>query len=199
MNPNAPETLGPLYFAKIYEADPDPWKFESSPYEREKYHASLQALPLERYHQGFEIGGSIGVLTRMLSDRCDQLLSIDLSPTAQRRAQTRCSDRPQVEFKIMQFPRVTPDQTFDLIVLSEVGYYLCEEELVVARDWIVRSLRPGGHLLMVHWTPFVEDYPLTGDEVHQFFLEATPAPLSHLYHAEKRTYRVDVLAKLATD
>jgi SAM-dependent methyltransferase len=126
------------------------------------------------------------------------LLSIDISPTAQRRAQTRCSDQPHVEFKIMHFPRVTPAQTFDLIVLSEVGYYLCEEELLVARDWIVNSLRPGGHLLLVHWTPFVEDYPLTGDEVHDLFLELTPSSLSHVYHAEKTTYRIDVLAQLAT-
>ena len=69
----------------------------------------------------------------------------------------------------MQFPRETPDQTFDLIVLSEVGYYLSERDLLMARDWIVNALRPGGHLLLVHWTPLVEDYPLTGDEVHDLF------------------------------
>jgi SAM-dependent methyltransferase len=195
MNLNAPESLHPSYFAQLYQANLDPWNFETSLYEKEKYLASLAALPLKRYRRGFEIGGSIGVLTRMLSDRCDRLLSIDVSPVAQGRAQIRCADQPQVEFRIMQFPRETPDATFDLIVLSEVGYYLSNRDLLIARDWIVSALRPGGHLLLVHWTPFVEEYPLTGDEVHELFLAVTPAPLSSVFSARKVNYRIDVLAR----
>src|SRR5580693_2820613 len=112
---NASESLGPSYFAQIYQTNLDPWNFETSPYEREKYLASLAALPLARYGRAFEIGGSIGVLTRMLADRCDRLLSIDVSSIAQGRAEVRCADQPQVEFQIMQFPREVPDRTFDLI------------------------------------------------------------------------------------
>src|SRR3984957_19268078 len=107
MNSNAPESLPPSYFAQIYRTNLDPWNFENSLYEREKYLASLAALPLERYHRALEIGGSIGVLTRMLAGRCDRLLSIDVSPVAQGRAQMRCADQPQVEFQIMQFPQET--------------------------------------------------------------------------------------------
>lgn len=194
MNSNAPDSLGASYFAQIYQANLDPWNFESSQYEREKYLASLAALPLERYHRAFEVGGSIGVLTRMLADRCDRLLSIDVSSLAQGRAQARCADQPQVEFQIMQFPGETPNQTFDLIVLSEVGYYLSEKDLLIARDWIVNALRPGGNLLLVHWTPWVEDYPLTGDEVHDIFLAITPAPLTCVFSSRKTHYRIDVLA-----
>jgi SAM-dependent methyltransferase len=194
MNSIAPESLGASYFAQIYQTNLDPWNFETSPYEREKYLSSLAALPLERYRRAFEVGGSIGVLTRMLADRCDRLLSIDVSSLAQRRAQIRCADQPQVEFQIMQFPREAPDQTFDLIVLSEVGYYLSERDLLMARNWIVNALRPGGHLLLVHWTPLVEDYPLTGDEVHDLFLAITPAQLSVVFSSRKTHYRIDVLA-----
>ncbi|HSZ76554.1 MAG TPA: SAM-dependent methyltransferase [Chthoniobacterales bacterium] len=194
MNSNAPESLGASYFAQIYQTNLDPWNFETSRYEREKYLASLAALPLERYGRGFEVGGSIGVLTRMLADRCDRLLSIDVSSLAQVRAQIRCADQPQVEFQIMQFPGETPNQTFDLIVLSEVGYYLSEKDLLIARDWIVNALRPGGHLLLVHWTPLVEEYPLSGDEVHNLFLAITPAPLTCVFSSRKTHYRIDVLA-----
>jgi hypothetical protein len=196
MNPNAPRTLGFDYFSKIYGANADPWQFETSPYEKEKYLSSLSALPRQHYEQGFEVGGSIGVLTRMLADRCHQLLSVDLSPVAQRRARTRCADQPHVKFMIMQFPSERPTQVYDLIVLSEVGYYLCERDLLIARDWIADSLQPKGHLLLVHWTPFVEDYPLTGDEVHDCFLELTPALFNRVHHAKKETYRIDVLARL---
>jgi SAM-dependent methyltransferase len=196
MNPKAPDTLGPEYFSAIYEANLDPWQFETSPYEKEKYLASVAALPREHYQSGFEIGGSIGVLTRLLADRCHQLLSIDVSPIAQHRARTRCADQPHVKFEIMHFPRERPSQTFDLIVLSEVGYYLCQRELSEARKWILSSLQPGGHLLLVHWTPFVEDYPLTGDEVHNHFLELTPSLLSRVYRAREERYRIDVLTRL---
>jgi predicted TPR repeat methyltransferase len=195
MNSNAPESLPPSYFAQIYRTNLDPWNFETSLYEREKYLASLAALPSKRYRRAFEIGGSIGVLKRMLADRCDRLLSIDVSSAAQRRAQMRCADQPQVEFQIMQFPQETPGRTFDLIVLSEVGYYLSARDLLIARDWIVRALRPGGHLLLVHWTPWVEEYPLTGDEVHDLFLAITPAPFSCVLSSRKTNYRIDVLAR----
>jgi SAM-dependent methyltransferase len=194
MNSNTPESLGASYFAQIYQRNLDPWNFETSHYEREKYLASLAALPLERYRRAFEVGGSIGVLTRMLADRCDRLLSIDVSSLAQGRAQVRCADQSQVEFQIMQFPGETPNQTFDLIVLSEVGYYLSEKDLLIARAWIVNALRPGGHLLLVHWTPLVEEYPLTGDEVHDLFLAITPAPLTCVFSSRKTHYRIDVLA-----
>jgi SAM-dependent methyltransferase len=195
MNSKVPESIHPSYFAEIYQANLDPWNFETSIYEREKYLASIAALPLKRYRRAFEVGGSIGVLTRMLADRCDRLLSIDVSPLAQGRAQIRCSDQSQVEFQIMQFPRETPDATFDLIVLSEVGYYLSERDLLSARDWIVNALRPGGHLLLVHWTPLVEDYPLTGDEVHDLFLAATPASLKSVFSSRETNYRIDVLTR----
>jgi SAM-dependent methyltransferase len=179
----------------MYEADLDPWKFESSPYEKEKYLASLAALPLGRFRQAFEIGGSIGVFTRMLADRCTRLLSIDVSPVAQQRARVHCADQSHVEFEIMQFPQEVPGETFDLVVVSEVGYYLSERDLLIARDWIVHSLQPGGHLLLVHWTPLVEDCPLTGDEVHDLFLAMTPASLSRVFYARKTNYRIDVLAR----
>jgi SAM-dependent methyltransferase len=195
MKSSAPESLSPSYFDQIYQTSLDPWHFESSLYEREKYLASLAALPLERYGHAFEIGGSIGVLTRMLADRCDRLLSIDVSSVAQGRARIRCANQPQVEFQVMQFPRETPGQTFDLIVLSEVGYYLSERELLIARDWIVDALRPGGHLLLVHWTPWVEDYPLTGDEVHNLFLTTHPTRLQCVFSSREINYRIDVLAR----
>ena len=195
MNPKAPKTLPSPYFEKIYQTNPDPWQFETSPYEREKYFASLAALPTPCYQHGFEVGGSIGVLTRLLAGRCLRLLSIDISPTAQRRARARCGDQPHVEFQIMQFPREKPGQTFDLIVLSEVGYYLSAADLLSAREWIIQALHPGGHLLLVHWTPFVEDYPLSGDEVHECFLEMTPTPLTRVYQARKERHRIDVLAR----
>ena len=75
MNPLQSNSLPPSYFDKLYSENPDPWKFETSVYEANKYAATIAALPKERYRAAFEIGGSIGVLTEKLQERCDSLLS----------------------------------------------------------------------------------------------------------------------------
>ena len=70
-------SLPSAYFEAIYQADADPWRFATSDYEREKYAATLAALPLQAYRSGFEVGCSIGVLTSQLARRCDRLLAVD--------------------------------------------------------------------------------------------------------------------------
>jgi hypothetical protein len=39
------QTLRPEYFDALYSADPDPWKFAASPYERAKYRLTLREGP----------------------------------------------------------------------------------------------------------------------------------------------------------
>jgi hypothetical protein len=51
----------------------------------------------------------------------------------------------------MTVPDEFPDQTFDLIVVSEVAYYWSTEDLARAKDLIAAHQTTGGHLLLVHW------------------------------------------------
>ena len=189
-------SLNPDYFEQMYAADPDPWDFETSEYEAKKYADTIAALPKDCYRSAFEIGGSIGVLTEKLSDRCDQLLSIDVSERAQARAKERCKHLPQVEFAVMQVPHQYPDRRFDLTLVSEVGYYWGEADLKLAQQQIAQHLEPQGHLLLVHWTPYVEDYPLTGDEVHEAFLQQVGETYRSLISRRENRYRLDLLERL---
>lgn len=186
-------SLPPAYFDDVYAAHADPWQFASSPYEAAKYAATLRALPRARYRSAFEIGCSIGVLTRQLAERCDRLLSVDVAEVALTQARERCRDQPHVRFASLQVPEQLPDGTFDLIVVSEVGYYWSPGHLRRAQDGIASQLEPDGHLLLVHWTPHVPDYPLTGDAVHDSFL-ARPE-FRHLHGERADTYRLDVLTR----
>jgi SAM-dependent methyltransferase len=192
---NSPQSLDPSYFEALYAADPDPWKFATSDYEAQKYAATIAALPQRRYRSAFEIGGSIGVLTAQLAPYCEALLSIDVSPRAQAQAIERCQSLPQVHFQIMQFPRQYPEAQFDLIVLSEVGYYWSLDDLKAAQSRIVDCLEPGGHLLLVHWRPVSPGYPLLGDQVHDAFLELSPTPLRHILAQPDPYYRLDLFQK----
>lgn len=197
-NPNQPNTLPPDYFDAVYQANEDPWGFETSPYEREKYAATLAALPLPHYAEAFEIGCSLGVLTQQLAPRCGHLLAVDVAQAALDKARQRCAKLPQVELQLMRVPEEFPtERRFDLILVSEVGYYWSPEDLQRATDLMLATLRPGGQLLLVHWTPPVHDYPLTGDDVHEFFLTNATAdgPLRHLSGQRQETYRLDLFER----
>ena len=192
------QSLPPSYFDDVFAANTDPWGFATSPYEQGKYAATLAALPRPRYHNAFEIGCSIGVLTARLAPRCDRLVSIDVSAQALARARERCREFPQVTFELLRVPAEFPDDMFDLILLSEVGYYLSRDDLDRARDLIVEHLERGGHLLLVHWTPYVPDYPLTGDEVHDAFLayaNRADSALRHLTGSRAEQYRLDLFER----
>lgn len=194
---NKPEhSLPASYFEDLYRTNPDPWEFETSDYEAEKYQTTLNALPKPRYSNAFEIGGSIGVLTALLAQRCDCLLSVDVSQTAQERAIARCRDLPQVRFDIARVPQDYPNEIFDLTVLSEVGYYLNWEDLQTTQELIIDRLEIGGHLLLVHWTLPVPTYPLTGDLVHDSFLELSDRQLHHLKGLRQQKYRLDLFERI---
>lgn len=158
------------YFDRIYAADPDPWGFESRWYERRKYALTLAALPAERHGRALELGCSIGVLTVALAGRCDSLLAVDVAAAPLARAQARAQ---AVGLDHVRFERrAVPDQwpvggPYDLVVLSEMGYYLDEPTLVRLLDRVTDELVAGGHLLAVHWRGPARDYPLSGDRVHE--------------------------------
>ena len=196
MNESQPNSLPPSYFDKLYSSDKDPWKFETSEYEANKYAATIAALPKKRYRSAFEIGGSIGVLTQKLAQRCDNLLSIDVSKLAQEQAIERCQSLPHVQFEIMSVPEQFPSEIFDLTLVSEVGYYWCWEDLKKAQQLILEHLEPGGHLLLVHWTLYARDYPLSGDEVHDSFFELAPTKLKHLLGQKEEQYRLDLFERV---
>jgi hypothetical protein len=190
------KSLQPSYFDDLYRANPDPWNFETSDYETEKYQTTIAALPKSRYLNALEIGGSIGVLTAKLAPHCNSLLSIDVSPIAQQKAIARCQHLPHVRFEIAQVPQVYPEGMFDLTLVSEVGYYLSWDDLKLARQLIIDRLVVGGHLLLVHWTLFAKNYPLTGDEVHDYFGQLNNTQLKRLQGSRQERYRLDLFERI---
>jgi len=190
----AVQSLPAAYFEALYAADPDPWKFRTSPYEAEKYAATLAALPRPRYGSALEIGCSIGVLTRMLAPRCDRLVALDGSARAITAARRHCADLPQVELLRREVPRQWPRGQHDLILLSEILYYWDEVDLARVAALALRSLRPGGEVLLVHWTG-TADHPLSGDAAVEGFITATAPGLRMVTQARTDRYRLDLLRR----
>lgn len=195
MNKHQPNTLTSEYFEEIYRRNSDPWNFAQSDYEHQKYQATLDALPQEKYESAFEIGCSIGVLTVRLAERVGQLLAVDVSEIALAQAAARCRDLTNVRFEKMRIPDQFPIENFDLIVVSEVGYYLAPADWQIAVDKIIAHTKSGGSIALVHWTPFVHDYPQSGDEVHERFFAKAKSHSAHIFESRADKYRIDVWQK----
>jgi cyclopropane fatty-acyl-phospholipid synthase-like methyltransferase len=188
------QTLRPEYFDALYTADPDPWKFAASPYERGKYEITLDAMPKPRYRSALEVGCSIGVLTRSLASRCDTLIAIDAAQTPLLEARRRCADLPGVRFEHMFVPDQWPDGAFELILLSEVVYYLSRDDVGRLAAKVSNSLPKGGSVILVHWTGLT-NYPLSGDEAADLFIERIE-PACVVDRADRYAeFRLDVLLR----
>jgi SAM-dependent methyltransferase len=183
-------TLDPGYFRDVYAGSPDPYGLADRWYEARKYALSLALLPRERYRAAFEPGCSVGVLTRKLAARCDQLLACDAVADAVESARARTAGLPGVRVEQRVVPRQWPSAAFDLIVFSELLYYFGETDLGLLLKLATGSLRPGGHLLAVHWRHPAADHPRTGDEVHQ--LLADHPGLAGLAHYDDPDFTADV-------
>ena len=160
-----PGTLTTSYFDRMYEKSDDPWGFASRWYERRKYSLTIAALPRPHYARAFEAGCSIGVLTVELAARCGQLLAVDASADAVRQATARTAHLSHVTVEQRRLPEQWPSGSFDLVILSEIGYYFGAADLAAVIESCVASLTPGGTLLAAHWRHPFADYPLGGDEV----------------------------------
>ena len=187
-------SLTPAYFAGLYAADSDPWRFATSDYERGKYAATLEALPRARYGSVLEVGCSIGVLTRALAPRCDALLALDVAEAALDQARARCADAAHVRFACCRVPEDWPAGTFDLILLSEVVYYLDAEDVGRLVGRLRAALAPGGDIVLVHWTGET-DYPLSGDEAAERVIAGARDFAAIRHQARADAYRLDVLSR----
>jgi cyclopropane fatty-acyl-phospholipid synthase-like methyltransferase len=182
----------PSHFERIYQSNPDPWGFLSDPYETAKYRRSLDMLGNRRFVSGLEVGCSIGVLTRLLADHCDRLLGVDLVEQPLEAARLRCARQPWVRFQRMRIPGEWPDQRFDLIMLSEVLYFLSPADIEHCADRAKASLLPGGMVLLVNWLGQSDD-PCSGDEAADRFITATADVLRVSRQDRQPRYRLDLL------
>ncbi|MEP6648363.1 MAG: class I SAM-dependent methyltransferase [Lapillicoccus sp.] len=184
------------YFEQMYAANPDPWGFATRWYEQRKYALTLAALTRARYQSAFEPGCSIGVLTAQLAQRCDRLLAVDLVDAAVRQARHRVAalGRGAGAVDVRQWDATHdpwPDGSFDLIVVSEVLYYLDPDDAGRFVRSAVDHLAGDGEIVLAHWRPRVPEYPLTGDEAHAVARRASTLEVAA--HYEDDDVVLDVL------
>lgn len=182
-------------FDRLFLGSDDPWHFRSSRYEQRKREMTVAALPHRRYASAYEPGCANGELSAALAERCDALLATDGSARAAGLAAARLAALPHVQVRQAWLPAEWPRQRFDLIVLSELGYFFDAPGLQALTRLALASLPPGGTLLACHWRHPIEHGSLDGDEVHATLKRhAGLQPTGAWLEAD---FRIDVLRRLA--
>jgi hypothetical protein len=140
----------------------------------ESFFVTAGSSTFERLHRDaadpwqVEVGCSVGALTRELAAVSDSLLALDTSETAVRRTNEALITNPAATARLATVPRDWPheDGPFDLVVLSETGYFLSSDQLDDVVRRITGSLDEDGVLLLCHWRHPIEGWELDGDAVH---------------------------------
>jgi SAM-dependent methyltransferase len=171
-----PQRLPDAYFDGLYAHSTDPWGLAHSWYERRRHSILLALLPYHHYRQAFEPGCSIGVLTEQLTYRCHHVTAIDVATAALERAGRRLragGRREQVTLLHRSVDVPWPRGPFDLVVLSELCYYVTADVLRTVLDREVPRLMRGATVVASHWRHPVPGYPMTGDHAGDV-IAATP-------------------------
>jgi cyclopropane fatty-acyl-phospholipid synthase-like methyltransferase len=133
-------------------------------------------LPKQRYAQAFEPGCSIGALTVLLTERCTRVTATDVAAAALESARQRLTDAhrcDQVTLLRQSVDEPWPPGPFDLLVLSEVGYYLAPGALRGVLDRECPRLAVGATVVTAHWRHRVDDYLMSGDHVNEVVAATT--------------------------
>jgi len=178
------------YFDGLYMAKDDPWDLATKWHDRRKYAVTVASLPRERYRRCYEPGASVGHLTRLLAERCDEVLATDAVESAVSQGREVVGDRPNVTFEQATLPAEMPDGAFDLIVIGDLLYYLSADDLAATVDGLIERLEPGGDLMSVHFRDRVNGGNYDGFNAHASIGERPG--LDHVVHHEDEWFVLDV-------
>ena len=185
-------------FDQLYRDHQDPWRYLTSWYERRKRLITMAVLPQQRYGTVVEVGSSIGVLTAELAGRAEHVLALEASELAVERSRTHLAEHPNVQVRQAVLPQDWEDAVpagpgVDLVVLSEVGYFLQPDELRAVLDRAEAALTLSGQLVLCHWRHPIQGWPMDGDTVHRL-ISADPRFRRVSEHRE-RDFAVEVYAR----
>jgi predicted TPR repeat methyltransferase len=181
------------YFERFYQKYADPWSYDSCSYEIDKRVDTLSFLR-PSYDRACEVGCSNGVLTGQLAPRCKRYIAVDVAEAAVTQARARLAASPQVEIRLMHLPHQDLDGQFDLLVLSEVLYFMSADELPKMAALAARHVVPGGDLIIVSYDGETETR-LTGRQATDVFLNACAGDFEMRRAEQREGYHVRLLQR----
>lgn len=155
------------HFEALYSASSDPYGTRARWYEQRKRDIVTASLPRPRFRSCYEPGCGSGALTVALAARCDALLAADFSTHALLAARQQTANLGHVRLEQHTLPEDWPvEKCFDLVVLSEVGYFLSLQSVRQLADHCAASLSEDGVLVACDWQPPFAERACSTDAWH---------------------------------
>ncbi|MCR8826687.1 nodulation S family protein [Pseudosulfitobacter koreensis] len=181
-------TVEPSHLDQLYADTDDPWNFRTSRYEQDKFAATREALGRADYAHALELGCGNGALARHLAPLCAAYTGVDAVARAVRAAQEAVPAARFVQGWVPDdLPGEVTGETFDLIVLSEILYFLDRSALARLAGQI-DARWPRAEVLCVTWLGDT-GHSLTGAQALEAFNAAFDVPLSPVMRTAD--YRID--------
>jgi len=143
-------------FERKFRENIDPWDYTNSRFEHFKRSVLLRACGLGMHGRVLELGCAIGETTRYLAPLCLRLVALDGSSTAISEARRRVRSG-HVRFVKGKLPDQMPQGPFDLIVVSEIAYYLRGYQLVILGKKLAAALAHRGNIVLLHHRRHFQD------------------------------------------
>jgi SAM-dependent methyltransferase len=184
----------------------DPWELETSDVERERYVRLIGMLDQPRYRRVLEIGCGAGAFTRVLAQRAERVLALDISSRAIATAQAAQTDLQHVEFRVANIMdyNLKEEGPWELIVMSETIYFLGWLYSFFDVCWLASELfavtRIGGQFLLAN-TQCGASEPLLRPWIirsyRDLFLNVGyELKAEEIFHSEKHGVGLEVLISL---
>ena len=137
-------------FWETWFARENPWRYDSG-YEQRKYEQTLSLIEGLDVENALELASAEGHFTAQLAPRVGRLLATDISATALKRCAERCEALGNVDFRQVDVLNDEIPAGQDLIVVSEMLYYLEDRtHLKTVAGKVAGALNPGGRVLTAH-------------------------------------------------
>ncbi|MDB5775256.1 MAG: methyltransferase protein [Herbaspirillum sp.] len=189
------------HFERLYTDDPDPWCVADSWYERRKRQILLAMLPMPYFQQVYEPACGTGELTAQLAQRCAKLVASDFSERAVAIARQKTAQLPHVGVMRQDLPRDWTRMNrgghplSDLIVISELCYYLSADAMPELVHAALAGLTPDGYLIACHCRHAFDDRLQATAAIHHMF--NAHAALAHRARYEDGDFLIDLWRKSA--
>ncbi len=139
-----------LDFEALFAQGEDPWGYTNE-YERVKYEQTASLLAGLEIEHALELACAEGHFTVRLAPLVRRLLATDVSGIALARARRRCAAMKNISFERLDLTSDPLPGPLDLIVCSEVLYYVVDRQsLVRIAQKITKALADGGYFLTAH-------------------------------------------------
>ncbi len=151
-------------FADLYGPGHDPWDTQTSWYEQRKRDVVLACLPRSNYRHAAEPACGLGALTVSLAQRCERVTASDPVSSAVDAARRATAGSAGVTVLVCALPEddALPADA-DLVVLSEILYYLSPADVAKVADRIPDH----ADVVLVHWLGWPAEAPRDAVTTHR--------------------------------